>query len=238
MVHFIKQNNSIILTYFYKMKREVIQTADGSKTIYIPEMDENYHSGHGALQEALHVFIQNGLRKLDNHNEISVFEMGFGTGLNALLSLVESEQKPIHYVGIEAYPVEIELVDKMSYEAFVDAKFHSLFQKMHKLDWNKIHQLTDNFTFEKIHGKIEEHEPRNLTFDIVFYDAFGPRAQAEMWEPVILDKMFRMLKPGGFLVTYCAKGQVKRDLKALGFKIEALPGPPGKREMTLAWKFK
>lgn len=218
------------------MKREVIQTADGSKTIYIPEMDENYHSGHGALQEALHVFIQNGLRKLSDLNEIDVFEMGFGTGLNALLSLVESEQKPIHYVGIEAYPVEEELIAQIGYEEFVDPKYHSLFYKMHAVSWDEEHALTPHFSFEKIHSKIEDHNVRANSFDVVFYDAFGPRAQAAMWEPVILEKMYSMLKLGGFLVTYCAKGQVKRDLKAIGFTIEAVPGPPGKREMTLAYK--
>lgn len=218
------------------MKREVIRTADGSNTIFIPEMDENYHSGHGALQEALHVFIMNGLRKLSDHNEIAVFEMGFGTGLNALLSLIESEQKPIHYVGIEAYPVEEELITQIGYEEFVDPKYHSLFHKMHAVSWNEKHALTPHFSFEKLLEKIELHNPREGSFDIVFYDAFGPRAQAAMWNPDILEKMYRMLKSGGFLVTYCAKGQVKRDLKALGFTVEAVPGPPGKREMTLAWK--
>lgn len=218
------------------MKREVIRTADGSNTIFIPEMDENYHSGHGALQEALHVFITNGLRKLSAHQEIFVFEMGFGTGLNALLSLVESEQKPIHYVGIEAYPVEEELIVQIGYEEFVDPKYHSLFHKMHAVTWNEKHALTPHFSFEKIHAKIEDHQVSPNTFDIVFYDAFGPRAQSAMWDSSILEKMYQQLKPGGFLVTYCAKGQVKRDLKAIGFTVEAVPGPTGKREMTLAYK--
>jgi tRNA U34 5-methylaminomethyl-2-thiouridine-forming methyltransferase MnmC len=220
------------------MKRDVIVTADGSKTIYIQEMDENYHSSHGALQEANHVFIQNGLQFIDNQSTISVFEMGFGTGLNALLTLVEADKikNKINYVGIEAFPVEIELINQIGYEQFVDPKFQSLFTDMHTANWNEKIDLTPYFSFEKIHEKIKNYEVLEAEFDIVYYDAFGPRAQEAMWLLEILEKMYRMLKPGGFLVTYCAKGQVKRDLKALGFKIEALPGPPGKREMTRAHK--
>ena len=221
------------------MKREVIVTADGSKTIYIQEMDENYHSNHGALQEANHVFIQNGLQYINNQQAISVFEMGFGTGLNALLTLVEAEKnkKKINYVGIEAFPVEIELIKKIGYEQLIEPKFQALFSEMHTAKWNEKTDLTPYFSFEKIHQKIENHEVLEAQFDLVYYDAFGPRAQETMWIPEILGKMYRMLKPGGVLVTYCAKGQVKRDLKALGFNIEALSGPPGKREMTRAHKF-
>ena len=220
------------------MKREIIQTADGSNTIYIPEMDENYHSSHGALQEALHVFIKNGLELKKDLLHIDIFEMGFGTGLNALLSYIEAEngKEFISYKGIEAYPVEKALIEAIAYEKLVDEKFHAGFHQMHELSWNESHVLTPNFTFEKIHGKIEDYQVVQESVDLVFYDAFGPRAQEAMWHPSILKKMYDILKPTGTLVTYCAKGQVKRDLKSLGFRIEAVPGPPGKREMTLAHK--
>lgn len=220
------------------MKREIIQTADGSNTIYIPEMDENYHSSHGALQEALHVFIKNGLELKKNLSKVDIFEMGFGTGLNALLSFIEAEKGKQHisYRGIEAYPVEQELIQAICYEDLVDERFHNGFYQMHELSWNETHALTSNFMFEKIHSKIEDYQVVPESADLVFYDAFGPRAQEAMWHPNILNKMYDILKSNGMLVTYCAKGQVKRDLKALGFIIEAVPGPPGKREMTLAHK--
>ncbi len=220
------------------MKREVILTADGSKTIYIPEMDENYHSTNGALQEALHVFIQNGIRTLNPTAEITVFEMGFGTGLNALLTLVEAvnSDRTINYIGIEAYPVELELIKDISYEHLVDKQFTESFSLMHSLSWGEKHSFLTNFTFQKIHAKIQDYHPAKSFADIVFFDAFGPKVQQEVWTIDVLKKMYDMLKPNGILVTYCAMGQMKRDLKSLGFKVEGLPGPPGKREMTRAVK--
>ncbi|MFN5148700.1 MAG: tRNA (5-methylaminomethyl-2-thiouridine)(34)-methyltransferase MnmD [Flavobacteriia bacterium] len=220
------------------MKREVILTADGSKTIFIPEMDENYHSGHGALQEAVHVFIRNGLSLYHEKKEVWVFEMGFGTGLNALLSLIEAEKNglQVNYTGIEAFPVEEQMAVDMNYPSLLGEEYRQVFQQLHKMEWDKDHKVTPNFSFRKVFEKIEEHIPQTEQFDLVYFDAFGPRAQQEMWAPLILTKMHEMLKPGGALVTYCAKGQVKRDLKAIGFKIEALPGPLGKREMTRAVK--
>jgi tRNA U34 5-methylaminomethyl-2-thiouridine-forming methyltransferase MnmC len=220
------------------MKREVIVTADGSKTIFIPEMEENYHSGHGALQEAIHVFIEHGLRHLSHKERIAVFEMGFGTGLNAFLTMIEAVKtgQQIVYEGIEAFPVEENMAIEMAYDQQVESGYSALFKEMHAVEWNVSHQLTDTFNFTKVHQKIEAYIPKNEQFDLIYFDAFGPRAQNDMWNPEILSKMYAMLKHGGILVTYCAKGQVKRDLKALGFTIEALPGPPGKREMTRAVK--
>ncbi len=220
------------------MKREVIETADGSKTIYIPEMLENYHSNHGALQEALHVFIKNGLQAFADKKEVHIFEMGFGTGLNAMLSMVEADRvnQKVYYTGIEAFPLEIEITQQIGYEELVDYKFNKYFKEMHLSEWAKKHTFSDNFSFEKIHIKIQDYTVVEETFDLVYFDAFGPRAQEEMWGISILEKMYRILKPGGVFVTYCAKGQVKRDLKALGFTLEILEGPPGKREMTRAIK--
>jgi len=220
------------------MKREVILTADGSKTIYIPEMDENYHSTNGALQEAMHVFIQNGIRTFNFKGEITVFEMGFGTGLNALLTLVEAvnSNRTINYIGIEAYPVELELIKEINYEKLVDEQFTEDFSMMHSLSWEQKHILQPNFTFQKIHLKIQDYQPLNSSVDLIFFDAFGPKVQQEVWTIDVLKKMHDMLKPNGILVTYCAMGQMKRDLKSLGFIVEGLHGPPGKREMTRAVK--
>jgi tRNA U34 5-methylaminomethyl-2-thiouridine-forming methyltransferase MnmC len=220
------------------MKRELILTADGSKTIYIPEMDENYHSTNGALQEAMHVFIQNGIRTSISNDEITVFEMGFGTGLNALLTLVEAvnSERRINYIGIEAFPVELELIQEINYEKLVDEQFTASFSLMHSLPWEKKHIIHPNLTFQKIHAKIQDYLPLNTSVDIIFFDAFGPKVQQEVWTIDVLKKMYDMLKPNGILVTYCAMGQMKRDLKSLGFKVEGLPGPPGKREMTRAVK--
>lgn len=220
------------------MKREVIETADGSNTIYIPEMSENYHSYHGALQEAQHVFIKNGLQLFKEKKEVHIFEMGFGTGLNALLSMVEGNRvnQKIFYTGIEAFPLEMEIIQKIGYESFVDNEFNKSFKEMHLSKWDQKHTFSDTFSFEKIHTKIQDYAVLEDTKDLVYFDAFGPRAQEEIWGISILEKMHRILKPGGVFVTYCAKGQVKRDLKSLGFELEILEGPPGKREMTRAIK--
>jgi len=220
------------------MKREIITTSDGSKTIFIPEMDENYHSGHGALQEARHVFIKNGLQNLNVAGEINIFEMGFGTGLNALLTMIEAEQiqQKIHYCGIEAFPVELDLIRKIEYETLFEKQFELTFLELHTSEWNKLHTISEFYKFEKILQKIEDFEPESEKFDLIYFDAFGPRAQKEMWSPEILSKMYKILKKGGILVTYCANGQFKRDLKSIGFSVKALPGPPGKREMTRALK--
>ena len=220
------------------MKREVVKTADGSMTIHIPEMNENYHSGHGALQEAKHVFLQHGLVDFKDKEEVAIFEMGFGTGLNALMTLeyCELNRQKVRYTGIEAFPVDITMAMAMNYESSVDSKISNQFERMHQCSWNEVYQLTEFFSFQKVHQKIENYIPISDTFHVIYFDAFGPRAQGDMWDISILTKMYGLLKPGGLFVTYCAKGQLKRDLKSLGFRVESLPGPPGKREMTRGWK--
>lgn len=219
------------------MQKEIKVTGDGSMTLYIPEMDETYHSSHGALQEANHVFIENGLKQVEK-DQVSIFEMGFGTGLNAMLSRIfaNEKKKSINYLGIEAYPVDNEFYESLNHGKLINEKAVRFFNELHACDWNKSVQLDDYFALEKLHQKIEDWQPKVGAFDLVYYDAFGPRAQGDMWQIDILQKMYDCLKSDGFLVTYCAKGQVKRDLKSLGFIIEPLPGPPGKREMTRAWK--
>lgn len=219
------------------MKREVIITSDGSSTIYIPEMDENYHSSHGAIQEAEHVFMQYGLRKMEEIGltSISIFEMGLGTGLNAFLTKIRSKSL-IEYVGIEAFPVSDDELNLINYVDQLGAEYSQDFSAIHSTEWNELTQVSPLFSLKKIHAKIQEYPIDLDHFDLIYFDAFGPRAQSEMWEIDVLKKMHDGLKTGGALVSYCAQGQFKRDLRSIGFEVEALPGPPGKREMTRAWK--
>ncbi len=216
------------------MERSIIKTKDGSATIYLPEIDETYHSLHGAVQEARHVFIEQGLRFLINHQEteeVRIFEMGLGTGLNAVLSCME--HVPVKYIGVEAFPVPFEMVDEIDYPAILGRETQGIFERLHTVPWDEYQQITDTFCIQKMERKIEQLSV-DFKVDLIYYDAFGPRAQSSMWEMDVLSKMAEMLNDGGVLVTYCAQGQFRRNLKALGFEVEALPGPPGKREMTRA----
>ena len=219
------------------MKRKLTTTSDGSSTIYIPEMDEHYHSSHGAIQEARHVFIKHGLQPLES-DTIRIFEMGFGTGLNALLTyqFAHEHGKTIEYIGIEAFPVEDELIEGLNYVNEIDPKLEDVFNKIHAVNWNEFVEISPFFKLKKVQQKLEEFIPESKTIDLVYYDAFGPRAQEEMWDKNLLEKMYDLLFEDGVLVSYCAKGQFKRDLKSLGLTVEALPGPPGKREMTRGTK--
>lgn len=219
------------------MKKEILITGDGSRTIHMPELNESYHSTHGALQEALHVFISNGLDLIDS-KKIKVFELGFGTGLNAILTYRYSNKKntKIHYVGVEAFPVDKELMKELEYTSFLENGELDIFQKMHESNWGEKIVLSDTMSFEKVHKKVEEYESSYSDFDIVFFDAFGPRTQGELWKPEVLEKVGGLLKQEGILVTYCAQGQFRRDLKSVGFNVTKVPGPPGKREMTVAFK--
>jgi len=225
------------------MKREIRLTADGSTTIYLPDLDENYHSHHGAIQEAQHVFIKNGLEfaltQKGEKEELNILEIGFGTGLNALLTAlnVVNLSNTIKYLGIEAFPVASELLVQMNYIDQLKSyeRAHSIFSKIHQATWENYESITSNFELCKQEVKLEHFESEQK-FDLVYYDAFGPRAQIEMWSIQNLEIVAKHLKSGGILVTYCAKGQFKRDLRSLGFEIEALPGPPGKREMVRATK--
>ncbi len=219
------------------MKRELRETADGSMTIYLPEMDEHYHSYHGAIQEAKHVFIENGIQRFPKKDSISVFELGLGTGLNALLTAIwaERNQQKVAYFGLEAFPVETEMNFEMKYDSLItDYKSKDLFSKIIVAPWEAKTEISDFFQLYKCQSKIQTILV-NQKFDIIYFDAFGPRAQEEMWDFEILKKTTSMLNPAGLFITYCAKGQLKRDLKTLGLKVETLPGPPGKREMTIAW---
>jgi len=219
------------------LELELKKTADGSFTLYVPGLDEHYHSYHGALQEAKHVFIENGVLSLKS-KKIRILEVGFGTGLNALLTACESVvlESEIEYVGVEAYPVPIELLQKMDHASLIDHKnAFKFYNHMIQDVWGKEQLIHDSFKLTKVKQKIENYECHE-TFDIIYFDAFGPRVQEEMWTIAIMEKMYNSLNVNGFLVTYCAKGQFKRDLKTVGFQVFDLPGPPGKREMVRAVK--
>lgn len=219
------------------MKRKIITTADGSKTIQIEDWDEQYHSKHGAIQEAYHVFIEHGLRLFKNTN-ISILEIGFGTGLNALITLLEIEKLNlrVNYVGVEAFPVSPAEVKELDYCSQLNVgKQQESFQKMHNSEWESQNSISDRFQLKKQMKDFKSINDINL-FNLVYFDAFGARVQPELWTEEIFLKMYQALKHEGVLVTYAAKGSVRRALQTVGFKVERLPGPPGKREMLRATK--
>ena len=220
------------------MKSKIIVTEDNSKTLLIPELNETYHSTKGAITEAQHVFIQEGLHFL-GRTSVNIFEMGFGTGLNALLTLNEANSNylNINYHTIESYPLVYNIIQEMSY--LDELKLNDLkneFGQMHTIKTGDEIKLSSHFNFIKWINKIENLEMHQRYYDLIYYDAFGPKVQPELWDIPVLKKMFNALKTEGILVTYCAQGQFKRNLKEIGFKVESLPGPPGKREMTRARK--
>ena len=219
------------------MEREIIQTLDGSTTIHLKEWDECYHSKHGAIQEAQHVFIKNGLSLFPNQS-VSILEIGFGTGLNAFISFLESSKlnQSINYVGVEAYPVKATEVLSMNYVDELNAKSQKeVFEKMHESKWNEKIELTAEFELTKRKQFFDEIDDVEQ-FDLIYFDAFGYRVQPELWSTAIFQKMYTALRPGGKLVTYAARGVVKRSMMEVGFTVEKLPGPPGKREMFRASK--
>lgn len=215
---------------------ELKLTGDGSHTLFVPQLNENYHSYHGAYAEAIHVFIKMGLTAAqEKFTPIKVLEIGFGTGLNATLSYQFSQttHHPVHYSGIELHPLPLELISQLNYKEFwKDEHLDTIFDQLHSFNWNEVHQLSPDFQFQKIAGSILEYKLQPNEYEVVFFDAFAPEKQPEMWTVKLFSKLYDSLRTGGMLVTYCAKGQFKRDLKAAGFMVETLPGPPGKREMV------
>ncbi len=212
-------------------------TGDGSKTIHLEEWNENYHSHHGALNEAKHVFIQKVRENLNGRKEILVLEMGFGTGLNAMLTLelaLELQIK-IKYITLEAYPVSPEEISALDY-AELWQESDALYQKMHQDKWEETTEIHPLFTLMKIQTHFENWEPIADSIDFIYFDAFGPRVQPHLWTIAIFEKMYTCAKKGAFFLTYCAKGQVRRDLESVGWTMTRLPGPPGKREMLLGEK--
>jgi len=224
------------------VKRNILTTADGSKTIQIEEWNEQYHSMYGAIQEAEHVFIKHGLLflagdvTLSFSKSLSVLEIGFGTGLNAFLTLLKAEDLKlnIHYTGVEAYPVSHEEVRQLNYVEQLSAEaFQSAFNTLHDCSWEKEHAITPNFHLTKLRKDFRAISAVE-TFDLIYFDAFSPRVQPELWTETQFKIMFNALRTNRVLVTYSAKGDVRRAMQASGFSVEKLPGPPGKREMIRA----
>lgn len=227
------------------MKREILITSDGSTTIHLPDWNEQYHSKHGAIQEAYHVFIKSGLELFCHSDEseevqesIDILEIGFGTGLNCFITFLESKKirKKINYVGVEAYPVVDDEIQKLNYVSELGAKKSQVvFDAMHVVSWDEKHQISEDFFLRKRKQFFEEIDDENR-FNLIYFDAFGAEHQPTLWTETIFKKMYIALKMGGILVTYCAKGSVRRAMQTVGFAVERLKGPPGKREMLRATK--
>jgi tRNA U34 5-methylaminomethyl-2-thiouridine-forming methyltransferase MnmC len=226
------------------MAREVkiITTEDGSHSLFVPELNETYHSFHGAYRESVHVFMLYGLEawfvRNPNHFPIRIFEVGFGTGLNAWLSLVWAEQYkvPLLYHSIEPFPLEEEVYSQLNYTEIDTTIFHfaPYFKMLHEAPWNEGAIVSEYFNIKKDNSTLENAVL--YPCDLIFFDAFAPSKQPELWSKEMLSKVVETMNPGAVFVTYCAQGQLKRNLKELGLKVETLPGPPGKKEMTRAWR--
>lgn len=218
------------------MPHEIIRTEDGSTTLYVPELNEHYHSVHGAIQESLHIFIRAGIEHCGLLSPC-ILEAGFGTGLNAYLTLVHahSQEQHITYHSFEKYPLSPEEVKALNYNEHINFPEKELFFRLHECEWNKDIIISPYFTLHKHHADFRQVD-FDSRFDIVFYDAFNPDVQPHLWTGETFSRFYRALRPGGTLVTYCVKGIVKQALRSVGFTLKRLPGPPGKREMLRATK--
>jgi tRNA U34 5-methylaminomethyl-2-thiouridine-forming methyltransferase MnmC len=219
----------------------IIQTTqDGSHTLFSEELNEIYHSRRGAWQESMHVFIEAGLKNaLQQKNQLKILEIGFGTGLNAILTLAEIYQTDyqIEYWGIEPLPLDLELIEALNYQDFFSKPiFRNYFLGLHQAVWNEKVEILPNFILYKIQDTLQNWLNPEADFDLIYFDAFSPAKQPAMWQREVFEKLYNLLISKSLLLTYCAKGQIKRDLKSLGFRIETLPGPAGKREMIRAVK--
>ncbi len=223
------------------MDRQLIATADGSKTLLINGLEETYHSKHGALQEARHVFIKNGLNLLDCY-EINILELGFGTGLNVLVTFDEylrnDKNHKINYFGIEKYPILTNEITELAYsELFPDPKVKKIAVGIHETEWEQEVEIDDLFMLKKVKDDFYNIKNMNLPpIDLVYFDCFGARVQPDLWEKELFEIVASKMKSGGLLTTYSSKGSVRRALMELGFEVEKKQGPPGKREMINSWK--
>ncbi len=216
------------------MYREIRTTADGSHTLFIPELNEPYHSVNGAITESEHIFIRNGLLFMKKE-KISILEFGFGTGLNALLTAMEAKKRElsIHYTAIEKYPLTTKEVASLNYPQILGEEANPLFIKIHEASWDENIEIFPGFTLHKINNGFLETDHFPVT-DLVYFDAFAPEIQPELWSEELFKKIARNMNNNGILVTYSSKGSVKRALQSAGFNVEKVPGPPGKREITRA----
>ena len=215
---------------------QLVKTSDGSHTIYVPELNEHYHSIHGAVQESEHIFIKAGY---DNckADPLYIFEAGFGTGLNALLTAVRSikDNREVFYTSIEKYPVSYELMKSLNHDEYAGFDGKKIFQLIHSSAWGGMHLICNRFNLFKVEKDLADFIPA-FPIDLVYFDAFGPDKQPSMWTRDIFGRIASAMRSGGILVTYSVKGEVKRNLRSVGFDVKLLPGPPGKREMISAKK--
>jgi tRNA U34 5-methylaminomethyl-2-thiouridine-forming methyltransferase MnmC len=222
------------------LERLITLTEDGSHTVLAKELNEHYHSTHGALQESMHIFIGAGLHQACmNSGALNILEIGFGTGLNALLTLADPSVKgrKVYYTTLEPYPIAAELAAELNYIVIPVLKpYEEDFLKMHLQPFGIRKALSETFYFTKLNVKAEESLLPASTYHLIYFDAFSPNIQPELWTQEVFTAIYSSLKSGGIMVTYCAKGSVKRILKAIGFRVESLPGPPGKSQITRAVK--
>lgn len=219
------------------MKREIITTNDGSTTIHLPELNESYHSKHGAIQEAYHVFIKNGLSLFEGKS-VSILEIGFGTALNSFITYLEAKKsnQTIDYVGVEAYPVAVEEALQMNYVKELNANQEAaIFKDMHEANWEEKVAISDDFSLTKRQQLFQEINDEDA-YNLIYFDAFGFRVQPELWSLEVFQKMYNALKINGVIVTYACRSSIKNAMIECGFKVEKLPGAPGKREMLRAKK--
>ena len=216
---------------------EIVITKDGSHSIYVQSLDEHYHSVHGAITESQHVFIEAGLKQFKNRH-IRILEMGFGTGLNALLTLAETHESniSIYYTGIEKYPLESTIIESLNYESIIDPTWKGMLKLIHDSPWQQEVLIKPEFILKKLQCDMHEMELAD-EFDLVYFDAFAPEKQPELWTEDLFRQIFLSMRSHSILTTYSSKGTVRRNLKAAGFRVEKIPGPPGKREMTRAYKY-
>lgn len=219
------------------MKREIVTTGDGSNTIHLPDWGESYHSKHGAVQEAYHVFIHNGLSLFDGAS-VAVLEIGFGTGLNAFITWLEHahRKQTIDYVGVEAYPIQKEEAALMNYPAALNTlEMQPIFDSMHAAAWEYPIGISQQFTLTKRKQFFQDITDVDR-FDLIYFDAFGFRVQPELWDESVFKAMYTALRSGGVLVTYACRTSIKKAMLEVGFEVEKRPGAPGKREMLRAFK--
>ena len=200
------------------------------RSLYVPELDEHYHSVNGAIQESLHIFIKNGFEET-NANPLNILEVGFGTGLNAFLTAIRAEEtnRKVFYTTIEKYPLSKGITDVLNYD--IQHNSRDIFRQIHEVPWNDYHRISQHFILRKIEADAVEIIPEGK-YNLIYFDAFAPNKQPEMWNKEIFEKIAAVTLSGGVFITYSAKGEVKRNLKSSGFDVTLLLGPPGKRHIT------
>ena len=216
--------------------KQLIKTSDGSHTIYIPELDEHYHSIHGAVQESLFIFIDNGFDFCED-DPLDILEVGFGTGLNALLTAIRSctGSRVVNYTSVEKYPLDMETIGSLNHFEFAGTNGKEISHLIYSSPWNKCVNICRNFNLKKIESDFTIDQPEGK-YDLLYFDAFGPDKQPEMWTMEVFKRIAALTSTNGILVTYSAKGEVRRNLTLSGFDVTLLPGPPGKRQMIRAMK--